>query len=307
MQSTDLQYAPIGVNPVIHLSQYDVGRQFQLRIIDGSEVYSMPNGTTARIDGLKPDGNAFSYTDAVSVSGNVATITTKDQMTVLSGTVLCELRFINGGNTIGTINFKLEIEKSPINSDTPISDTEIPAIIELGRSYMLESEAWAVGTKEGVAVESDDAQYHNNSKYYSQQASAEATNAANSATASANSATASANSATNASNSATLSESWAIGGTNTRTGEDTNNSMYYTQQSASSASAAAISATNAHNSQVAAKISEDNAKVSENVLQYYASFVIPRFVIANNRLYISNAAQAEFIVANNRLYIKNAS
>jgi len=307
MQSTDLQYAPIGVNPVIHLSQYDVGRQFQLRIIDGSEVYSMPNGTTARIDGLKPDGNAFSYTDAVSVSGNVATITTKDQMTILSGTVLCELRFINGGNTIGTINFKLEVEKSPINADTPISDTEIPAIVELGRSYMLESEAWAVGTKYGVEVESGDEQYHNNAKYYSQQANAEATNAATSATASANSATASANSATNSANNATLSESWAIGGTNTRTGEDTNNSMYYAQQSASSASAAAISATNAHNSQVAAKISEDNAKVSENVLQYYASFVIPRFVIANNRLYISNAAQAEFIVANNRLYIKNAS
>jgi hypothetical protein len=307
MQELDLQYAPIGVNPVVHISQYDVGRQFKLKIYDGATAYSMSSGTTARIDGLKPDGNAFSYTDAVSVSGNVATITTKDQMTVLSGTVICELRFINGGNTIGTINFKLEVEKSPINADTPISDTEIPAIIELGRSYMLESEAWAVGTKDGVAVESDDAQYHNNSKYYSQQASQKATNAANSATASANSATASANSAINSANSATLSESWAIGGTNTRSGEDINNSKYYSQQSASSATASANSASSARTSEQAAKVSEDNAKMSETILDYYAQFVIPRFTIANNRLYISNAAQAEFIVANNRLYIKNAS
>lgn len=41
--------------------------------------------------------------------------------------------------------------------------------------------------------------------------------------------------AQNAKDSATLAESWAIGGTGTRSGEDTNNAMYYAQQAASSA------------------------------------------------------------------------
>lgn len=41
----------------------------------------------------------------------------------------------------------------------------------------LESEAWAVGTKEGEAVRSRDAQYENNSKYYSDIASANCTEA----------------------------------------------------------------------------------------------------------------------------------
>lgn len=41
--------------------------------------------------------------------------------------------------------------------------------------------------------------------------------------------------AQNAKNSATLAESWAIGGTGTRIGEDTNNAMYYAQQAALSA------------------------------------------------------------------------
>lgn len=36
---------------------------------------------------------------------------------------------------------------------------------------------------------------------------------------------------TNAANSATKSESWAVGGTNSRTGEDTNNSKYFAEQS----------------------------------------------------------------------------
>lgn len=44
------------------------------------------------------------------------------------------------------------------------------------------------------------------------------------------SATASANSSTAASDSATLSESWAIGGTGSRTGEDTNNAKYWCEQ-----------------------------------------------------------------------------
>ena len=42
--------------------------------------------------------------------------------------------------------------------------------------------------------------------------------------------TAAGKSAANAANSATLSESWAVGGTGTRPGEDTNNSKYYAGQ-----------------------------------------------------------------------------
>lgn len=223
MQELDLQYSPIGVNPVVHISQYDVGRQFKLKIYDGATAYLMPSGTTARIDGLKPDGNGFSYSDAVSVSGNVIIVTVKEQMSVLDGIVICEIRFSNGVDDIGTLNFKLEVEKSPIDKDIPISDTEIPAIIDLARNHMLNAEAWAVGTKDGVPVEDTEPQYENNAKYYSDNADTSADNAALSAGAADASATLAANSATE-------SESWAVGGTGTRTGEDTNNSYYWCQK-----------------------------------------------------------------------------
>ena len=52
------------------------------------------------------------------------------------------------------------------------------------------------------------------------------------------SATAAASSASEAGAKSTLSESWAIGGTGTRTGEDTNNSKYFAQQASSSATTA---------------------------------------------------------------------
>lgn len=47
---------------------------------------------------------------------------------------------------------------------------------------------------------------------------------------------------------ATEAKSWAVGGTNTRTGEDTDNSKYYSEQSAASAVAAASSAEDAEDS-----------------------------------------------------------
>lgn len=82
------------------------------------------------------------------------------------------------------------------------------------------SEAYAVGKRNGVAVASGDVTYHNNAKYYAQNASSsastastassnantKASQAATSATNAANSATAAANSATNAADSATAAE-----------------------------------------------------------------------------------------------------
>lgn len=82
------------------------------------------------------------------------------------------------------------------------------------------SEAYAVGERNGVAVASGDVTYHNNAKYYAQNASSsastassassnantKASQAATSATNAANSARAAANSATNAADSATAAE-----------------------------------------------------------------------------------------------------
>ena len=84
---------------------------------------------------------------------------------------------------------------------------------------------------------------------------------------------------------ATLSESYAKGGTNTRTGENTDNSYYYSQQSLASS---------------------QEAEAQADRAEFYADFVTPHFIIANNRLYMRDDAGVEFTVANNRLYIKSA-
>lgn len=96
------------------------------------------------------------------------------------------------------------------------------------------------------------------------------TNASSSASTASTKASAASTSATNSANSATKAESYAVGGTGTRTGEDTDNAKYYSQSASGSASSAATSAstastkaTNAASSASSASSSASSASTSK--------------------------------------------
>ena len=76
--------------------------------------------------------------------------------------------------------------------------------------------------------------------------------------------TAAATSESNAAASATKAQSYAVGGTNSRIDEDTDNAKYYSQQSAQSRSAAATSAVTASTKAEEAAASSETAKTSAN-------------------------------------------
>ena len=102
------------------------------------------------------------------------------------------------------------------------------------------AEAWAVGKRNNIDVSPSDYAYHNNSKYYSEQAATSATNAetsannastseTNASTSASNAATSEANAfsyANNALSSSQTSEMWATGGSS-GTPTATNNAKYY--------------------------------------------------------------------------------
>ena len=98
----------------------------------------------------------------------------------------------------------------------------------------LKAEGWAVGKQDGEDVTSGSPYYQNNAKYYSGQANgykSMAENAKNYAYGYANDALGYKNDAsgyaTTAGAKATLAESYAVGGTGTRTGEDDDNAKHY--------------------------------------------------------------------------------
>ena len=110
---------------------------------------------------------------------------------------------------------------------------------ELTGEHAQEAEAWAVGTRDGTAVSEGDAAYQNNSKWWSGLAEA-AKIAAQTAAQSAQNALASLVETANAKIAAAAAEvvnarSWAVGGTGTRQGEDTNNAKYWSEQAEAAA------------------------------------------------------------------------
>lgn len=168
MQTINLNIIPKGIPDVVNASQYDVGRVIQFALYDGATPYSIPLTATVQIAGKKGDNTIFCYDQAdgvVSVSGNVVTITSTQQMTAFAGEVLAQLRVINSGATIATVNFKMLIQVRP-DAEGDISGTEIPAIIALAEAEMYNAEAWAKGTKGGSPVSPSDPQYNDHAKYW---------------------------------------------------------------------------------------------------------------------------------------------
>ena len=191
-----LNLIPNGIPPVIHVSQYDVGRTLQFIIYNGSSQYVFTSGESAILLGTKPDGHIFIYD--LTISNNVLSIDTTEQMLAIPGNVNAEIRVQGADKDIGTANFIVDVEESPIYKDIIYSDSEIPAI---------EQAAANIGQAKDAASQA---------QAYRNGAQTAATNAATSASSASTSATNAAASEANASNSAAaaaISEANAFSGT----------------------------------------------------------------------------------------------
>ena len=264
-QTTNLNLIPGGVLPRINVSQYDKGsRSLVFNLYNGSVLFSVPSNSSVAIQGTKPDRTAFSY--SCTYNGSTVTAPLELQMTVLAGEIMCEIVITKNNEVLGTGNFILSVEPASIPEDVDISETVLPTYMEAGRQNMLDAEAWAKGTKDGVAVSSTDPQYHNHAKYYAEKSSDYASNAATSATTATNKASAAATSASNAAtsaNNAAASESNAASSASTASTK-ASAAAQSASTTATKASEASTSASNAATSESNAALSESNAATSES-------------------------------------------
>lgn len=246
-QSLNTNLIPGQVKPRVNVSQYDKSsRTLSFSLYNGNQAFNIASGMTAMIEGSKPDGHGFQYNASVTVGSNVVTATLTQQMAIVAGEVNCEIVILSGNERLATGNFIIDVEPAALNDAAIPSDSELPMIIALATEQMENAEAWAAGTKNGTAVTSSDPQYHNNSKYYSEQSASSASAAANKATEASNSASTASTKAGEASTSATASanqalksEGYAVGTQNgTAVSSGTyfhNNSKYYAEQADASA------------------------------------------------------------------------
>ena len=179
-QIINLDMIPQGVAPIIHVSQYDKGQTWQFNLFFGDSAFTVPVGASVTIQGTKPDNTGFQY--SCTFSGSVVTATEQEQMTIIAGKVPCELAIMINDELLASLNFYIWVEPAALSDHTQISETDLPLIQEIIEDlpiieeavedlplivqYKKDAEAWAVGTRDGVPVESDDPTYHHNSKYY---------------------------------------------------------------------------------------------------------------------------------------------
>ena len=269
-QEFDLNMIPDSAPVVVHVNQYDIGEgRLIISLYKDSSPYNPAAGATVVIQGMKADKHGFNY--AASLSGNVVTADVTEQMTAAAGITRCQVVVSEGDNVTGTFVFFLDVQKSALPEDSDMSASDYQLVQEMinaaeqaegdasesatsaagsaraAATSESNAEAWAVGTRDGAPVPETDETYHNNSKYYAEQAATSETNAAASATVASasesNAATSESNAAeseTNAAASEENAEAWAVG---QRGGEDVpstdetyhNNSKYWAEQAAQSA------------------------------------------------------------------------
>lgn len=277
-----------GLPPVIHMGQYDSDFSLVFELYSSSGEFDLQTNTTAEIRGTKTDGNGYSANATIDITNKKVTITGDVQMTAAAGRNVYELVLKRSNKELSSTNFVLDVEHAALDRDTIPSESKIKELINVidrtdeliaaadlidadkraTQTYRNEAQGYATAASTSATNAASSASSANTSK---NQAATSASNAASSentastkASQALTSANNAANSATNASNNATLSRSYAVGGTGTRTGENTDNAKYYKEQAASSA-------TNAANSASAASTSKTNAASSATAAARSAS------------------------------------
>ena len=118
MEVINLNFIPSGANPVAHASQFDEGRTTRFNLFDGSAVYTLDGTEIITVSVRKPDGHIV--TEAVTnTSDSYVEVVTTEQMTACAGDNLAQIKVEKGGDTIGFLNYILQVQKDPEDGGDP--------------------------------------------------------------------------------------------------------------------------------------------------------------------------------------------
>ena len=165
--------------PAIMLSQYDEGYALEFEIRDGVDAASDLSAYTVTLKGTRADTLAYSFNG--TISSNVLTFVIDTTMTACAGRGTAEIAIKDTANDVlfATFNMPVFVERAAVPEGSIDADVEraqeiaeqIQEIVNTAAAEVKgEAESWAVGQRDGTDVPATDPTYHNNAKYYSEQA-----------------------------------------------------------------------------------------------------------------------------------------
>lgn len=116
-RNVDLQPG-LNAPAVFNCSQSDKGTTIMLGLMNGGNDYTVPSGVTITIRGSRSNGAVFTPVSA-TFSGSTVSFTLTEEMTDTAGPTLCEAVLEQGNNVLGTANFIINVEGSPMGADVP--------------------------------------------------------------------------------------------------------------------------------------------------------------------------------------------
>ena len=139
IQRYNLDIVPNGAPLVVDVHQNDSSqRQLEFSLYSSTGVLTIPNGATASVEGMKPDGKGFAYDVSVSSSG-VVTVNIEEQMVVLAGDVPTQIKVLAGGTPVYAANFILRVQADVIEN-IDMSETDIPSLVAQAQQAALEAQ-----------------------------------------------------------------------------------------------------------------------------------------------------------------------
>lgn len=136
MQNINLDITPGDFWQVLRFSQGDIGKEFKINVVN----YDIPAGATVKCVATKPSG--FGFQVAGTVSGNVVTIVSTEDMTSEAGRFPAELRIEKDSVRLGTANFFFEGEKDPHPNSTIDGTPEDPLVYNIDVLCMTAVNNW---------------------------------------------------------------------------------------------------------------------------------------------------------------------
>ena len=118
MEVINLNFIPSGANPVAHASQFDEGRTTRFNLFDGSAVYTLDGTEIITVSVRKPDGHIVTES-VTNTSSTYVEVVTTEQMTACAGDNLAQIKVEKGGDTIGFLNYILQVQKDPEDGGDP--------------------------------------------------------------------------------------------------------------------------------------------------------------------------------------------
>ena len=166
---TSVDFTLRHVSEAVHLVQGDVSLPvIAVDMYADGQAYAVPSSATVNFRLNKKDGT-YIYNPVLGVNSarTTAYIEVTEQTCAAAGEFSPEIEVVNGADVAGSSKFKMIVEPNAIQEGMIESSSEGHALIE----YASESRKWAEGKDlDGNDVPSSAEQYHNNAKYWANEA-----------------------------------------------------------------------------------------------------------------------------------------